>query len=312
MWRPRHVRRAAGDSGCTIGGAVPEFGRPAAHIRESVVGPPGLTPPFGCLLWAARSAVACPVCLWGGAAWHGGCALLPRWWSALAAPSCRGSRFDSSCRVPAAGAAPPAAGIRPRAEHARRQPPPPSPPPPPPSPPPAPPPPKTPKTPPPSPPRPSPSTHHRGGTATAADAADADAAPTTLAVASRCRRHRRRRRRHRRRRHRPCRRSRRLGRAPCPVPPAPCAAVAAAAAAGDDATAAGAAEQAEDAERPLPVLPLVPRRMDADAATPVPRVSRERGRARARDSLRGWAATPSCGIVYSIGVWHTQWCQCEL
>ena len=46
VWRPRHVRRAAGDSGCTIGGAVPEFGRPAAHIRESVVGPPGLTPPF--------------------------------------------------------------------------------------------------------------------------------------------------------------------------------------------------------------------------------------------------------------------------
>ena len=110
------------------------------------------------LLWAARSAVACPVCLWGGAAWHGGCALIPRWWSAPAAPSCRGSRFDSSCRVPAAGLAPPAAGIRPRAEDARRQPPPPSPPPPPPSPPPAPPPPKTPKTPPPSPPRPSPPT----------------------------------------------------------------------------------------------------------------------------------------------------------
>ena len=122
VWRPMHVRRAAGDSGCTIGGAVPEFGRSAVHISESIVGPPGLTPPFGCLLWAARSAVACPVCLWGGAAWHGGCALLPRWWSAPAAPSCRGSRFDSSCRVPAAGGAPPAAGIRPRAEDARRQP----------------------------------------------------------------------------------------------------------------------------------------------------------------------------------------------
>ena len=32
---PKHrVRRAAGDSGCTIGGAVPEFGRSAAHIIE--------------------------------------------------------------------------------------------------------------------------------------------------------------------------------------------------------------------------------------------------------------------------------------
>ena len=67
---------------------------------ESIVGPPGLTPPFGCLLWAARSAVACPVSLpiWGGLAWHGGCALLARWWSVPAAPSCRSSRFDSSCR----------------------------------------------------------------------------------------------------------------------------------------------------------------------------------------------------------------------
>ena len=51
---------------------------------------PGLTPPFGCLLWAARSAVACPVCLWGGAAWHGGCAPLPRCTVALRA-SLRGS-----------------------------------------------------------------------------------------------------------------------------------------------------------------------------------------------------------------------------
>ena len=44
---------------------MPEFGRPAVHISESIVGPPGLTPPFGCLLWAARSAVACLVCLNG-------------------------------------------------------------------------------------------------------------------------------------------------------------------------------------------------------------------------------------------------------
>ena len=102
MWRPRHVIRAAGDSGCTIGGAVPEFGRPAAHIRESIVGPPGLTPPFGCLLWAARSAVACPVCLWGGAAWHGGCALLPRWWSALGfgATPCRLVSLIHTCVGP--------------------------------------------------------------------------------------------------------------------------------------------------------------------------------------------------------------------
>ena len=213
MWRPRHVRRAAGDSGCTIGGAVPEFGRSAAHISESIVGPPGLTPPFGCLLWAARSAVACPVCLWGGAAWHGGCALLPRWWSTPAAPSCRGSRFDSSCRGRGRGDAPPAAGIRPRAESPRRQPadavaadaatPPPTPPPP-----------TTTTTSTPSPPRPSPS-------------------PPPPAVENRhCRRRRRRRqrshyprrrhrhrrrsrrrrRRRRRRRHRPCRRS--LRRAP--------------------------------------------------------------------------------------------------
>ena len=93
--RPMHVRRAARDSGCAIGGAVPEVGRPAAHISESVVWPLGLALPFGGLLWAARSAVACPGCPWGGAAWHGGCALISRWWSAPAAPSCRGSRFDS-------------------------------------------------------------------------------------------------------------------------------------------------------------------------------------------------------------------------
>ena len=35
-------------------------------------------------LWAARSAVACPGCPWGDAAWHGGCALISRWWSAPA------------------------------------------------------------------------------------------------------------------------------------------------------------------------------------------------------------------------------------
>ena len=95
---PRHVRRAVRDSGCTIGGAVPEISRPTAQISESVVSPPGLAPPFGRLLWAARSAVACPGCLWGGAAWHGACFFHARWWSAPAAPSCRGSRFDSSCR----------------------------------------------------------------------------------------------------------------------------------------------------------------------------------------------------------------------
>ena len=71
--QPRHVRRAVRDSGCTIGGAVPEIGRPAAQISESVVSPPGLALQFGGLLWAARSAVACPGCLWGGAAWHGAC-----------------------------------------------------------------------------------------------------------------------------------------------------------------------------------------------------------------------------------------------
>ena len=160
------------------------------------------------------------------------------------------------------------------------------------------------------------------GTATAADAADADAAPTTLAVANRCRRRPRPRRRRRRHHHRPCRRSRRLARAPCPVPPAPCAGVAAAAAAaaaaGDDATVAGAAEQADDAERPLPVLTLVPRRMDADAATPVPCSRERRAGPRAgcaRDSLRGWARGARCVLsgprsdldryrVCGRGGWH--------
>jgi hypothetical protein len=109
--RPRHVRRAARDSGCTIGGAVPEVGRPAAHISESVVWPPAraLAAVWRPSLWAARSAIACPGCPWGGAAWHGGCALISRWWSAPAAPTqltCRGSRFDSSCRAPWHGATP--------------------------------------------------------------------------------------------------------------------------------------------------------------------------------------------------------------
>ena len=36
----------------------------------------------------------------------GGCALISRWWSAPAAPSCRGSRFDSSCRAPRHGGTP--------------------------------------------------------------------------------------------------------------------------------------------------------------------------------------------------------------
>ena len=88
--RPRHVRRAARDSGCTRVGDVPEVGSFNAITRESKVWASGLTPPFGHLLWAARSAVACPGCPWCGAAWHGGCALLPRWWSAPE-HSCRGS-----------------------------------------------------------------------------------------------------------------------------------------------------------------------------------------------------------------------------
>ena len=85
--RPRHVRRAARDSGCTRVGAVPEVGSFNAITRESKVWASGLSPPFGPLLWAARSATAWPGCPWGGAAWHGYCALLPRWWSAPAAPA---------------------------------------------------------------------------------------------------------------------------------------------------------------------------------------------------------------------------------
>jgi hypothetical protein len=55
----------------------------------------------------------------------------------------------------------------------------------------------------------------------------------------------------------------------------------------------------------LPVLALVPRRMDANAATPVPRSRKPgRGGGGARDSLRGWAATPSWDLVYIIGVWR--------
>eukprot|EP00964_Phaeocystis_antarctica_P056542 scaffold33352_cov27-Phaeocystis_antarctica.AAC.1 len=59
--------------------------------HESRVWPSGLVPPFGHLLWAARSAAACPGCPWSGSAWHGDYALLPWWWSAPATPSCRGS-----------------------------------------------------------------------------------------------------------------------------------------------------------------------------------------------------------------------------
>ena len=114
---------------------------------HAAVWPPSLGCPLG------RSLPRLPM-VWRGLA--RGCALLPRWWSAPAAPSCRGSRFDSSCRGRGRGSAPPAAGIRPRAESPRRQPadavaadaatPPPTPPPPP-----------TTTTSTPSPPRPSPS-----------------------------------------------------------------------------------------------------------------------------------------------------------
>ena len=264
---------------CITLGAVPEFGSSSAMTHESRVWPSGLDPPFGRLLWAARSAAACPGCPWGGAAWHGDCALLPRWWSAPAAPSCRGSRFDSSCRVPAAGGyAPPAAGFRPRAEDPRRQPaatvaaadaatPPPTPPPPTP----------TPPTSTPSPPLPSPSPPPPAvEAATAADAADAAAAPTTLAVATAA--------------------AAAAAAAtapspsppplspqqpptptPCPVPrtpypvprtPCPCRRCRCRCRRRD--AAAAAVEEADDAERPPPMLPLMPRGMDADAATPMP------------------------------------------
>ena len=48
--RPRHVRRAARDSGCTRVGAVLEVGSSYAITGESKVSPSGLAPPFGCLL----------------------------------------------------------------------------------------------------------------------------------------------------------------------------------------------------------------------------------------------------------------------
>ena len=41
----------------------------------------------------------------------GGCALISRWWSAPAAPSCRGSRFDSSCRALRHGVRPCCCGV---------------------------------------------------------------------------------------------------------------------------------------------------------------------------------------------------------
>ena len=103
--------------------AVPEVGSSNAITRVSKVWASGLTPPFGRLLWAARSAVACPGCPWDGAAWHGGCALLPRWWSTPAAPSCRDRGSIPRVGSPRGRAsAPPAAGIRPRADAPRRQP----------------------------------------------------------------------------------------------------------------------------------------------------------------------------------------------
>ena len=86
IYRPRHLRHKQGHSVCITLGAVPEFGSSSAMTHESKVWPSGLDPPFGRLLWAARSAAACPGCPWGGAAWHGDSAPLPRWWSAPAAP----------------------------------------------------------------------------------------------------------------------------------------------------------------------------------------------------------------------------------
>ena len=47
---------------------MPEFGTPVAHISESAVWLRGLAPPFGVLLWAARSAIACLGCSLG---WRG-------------------------------------------------------------------------------------------------------------------------------------------------------------------------------------------------------------------------------------------------
>ena len=66
--RPRHLRHKQGHSVCITLGAVPEFGSSSAMTHESKVWPSGLDPPFGRLLWAARSAAACPGCPWGGAA----------------------------------------------------------------------------------------------------------------------------------------------------------------------------------------------------------------------------------------------------
>jgi hypothetical protein len=143
------------EGGGTRVGAVPEVGSFNAITRESKVWALGLTPPFGHLLWAARSAVACPGCPWCGAAWHGAARFSPDGGPPRQHPAAgvRGSipRVGS----PRQGGPSPAAGIRPRAEAPRRQPadtadadaatPPPTPPP------------TTPTTYTPSPPRPSPS-----------------------------------------------------------------------------------------------------------------------------------------------------------
>ena len=122
--RPRHVRRAARDSGCAIGGAVPEVGRPAAHISESV-GPPGSR----CMPFGGLASLGCPLGRslprlpvgWRGLA-RGLCTYLPM---VVRPGSTQLSGFEVRFLVsgPAAlGYAPAAAGCRPRAEHPHRQP----------------------------------------------------------------------------------------------------------------------------------------------------------------------------------------------
>jgi hypothetical protein len=148
------------------------------------------------LLWVARSAVACPGCPWGDVAWDGGCALISRWWSAPAAPSCRGSRFDSSCRALRHGGTPLLLrGVGHALSTLAASPPPPS------------------LTPTP-----------RRRDATASSTATSSPSPPSPSPSPPHPTHRRRRRR-RRRRHCPCRRRRRRRRrrrpAPCPVPRTP-------------------------------------------------------------------------------------------
>ena len=85
--------------------------------------PPASHVPFGGLLRAARSAVACPGCSWYGGARHGHSTVIPRWWSAPAAPCCRGPRFDSSRRAPWHGGPSSCHGVSAwHAEDPRRQP----------------------------------------------------------------------------------------------------------------------------------------------------------------------------------------------